>query len=144
MGLGHGEGVRAQGRTAAEQVGQPFVPEGGLPGAVGEDAQRLPPVAGRLLGEDLGVNLVHHEVEQLLLGGDVSVQPHRAGVQPGGDLAQRHRLQPALVGQRDGGGDDPLPVERHGASRRLRPVPHSHGYIVLLRYIVIVKYSVST
>jgi hypothetical protein len=137
-------GAWVKSRRPAEQVGQPFVTESGLPGAVGEDAQRLPPVTGLLLGENLGVDLVHHEVKQLLLGGDVSVQPHRAGVQPGGDLAQRHRLQPALVGQRDGGGDDPLPVERHGASRRLRPVPHSHGHTVLLRCIVMGKYSVST
>ncbi|MFF4625656.1 glycoside hydrolase 64/thaumatin family protein [Nonomuraea jabiensis] len=68
--------------------------------------QRLPPVAVLLLGENLGVDLAHHEVELLLLGGDVSVQPHRAGVLPGGDLAQRHRFQPDLLGQRDGGSDD--------------------------------------
>ncbi|GAA3263474.1 hypothetical protein [Nonomuraea helvata] len=89
------------------------------------------------------MDLVHHEVEQLFLGGDVSVQPHRADLQAGGDLAQRPRLQPGLAGQRDGGEDDALPVEGQRASRRLGPVPHGHGYIELLRYIVTIKYSVS-
>ena len=40
--------------------------------------------------------------------------------------------------------EDEMPVESHGASRRLRPVPHSHGHTVLLRYSVTRQYGVST
>jgi hypothetical protein len=126
-GFSAGQRVRPELGPPAEQVGEPFVLVGGLPDVFGKGAQHLSPtVSGR---PDLGVDRIDHQVEQLLLGGDVAVQPHRSDVQRRGDLAQRHRVQAVRIGELDRRLDDPPPAQRgrHRSIRRLRPLPHQHA-----------------
>jgi hypothetical protein len=81
------EGRRAEVRAAAEQVGDPLVPQGGVPDPVRDGPQDVGP--GRPGGRrDLAVHRVDHQFEQFFLGVDVPVEPHRAGVERAGDLPQ--------------------------------------------------------
>jgi hypothetical protein len=94
------ERVRAEERSPADEVGEPLVPQGGQPGAVGGAGHRAAPVLAWFRERDLAVDLVDHEVEQLRLSGEVAVESHGPGVEGGADLAQRDAVEVLGVGER--------------------------------------------
>jgi len=55
-----------------------------------------------------GGSLVRHQVDQLVLAGEVAVEVHRPGLQRGGDPADRDGVESVGVGQAGGGRDDRL------------------------------------
>jgi hypothetical protein len=56
-----------------------------------------------------GGSLVRHQVDQLVLAGEVAVEVHRPGLQRGGYPADRHGVESAGAGQAGRGRDDRLP-----------------------------------
>jgi len=118
-------------KAAAEQIDQPLVLERDLPGCPGDQTQSVAPIVrSGVLPLDLGVDRVDHEVEQLLLGRQVAIKPHRPGVERR-DFADRDGLQPVRVGEADGDGHDRVAAERdrHPAGPRLWPLPHQRDNI---------------
>src|SRR5439155_9447414 len=74
---------------------------------------------------DLVDDEVDHCVHEVPLVDDVVVQGHGFDTQFAGERAHRQRLDPALVGESDGGAQHPFPAERGpgpatGAGRRHR------------------------
>ena len=69
------------------------------PGGEGDRAQRLAPVVGqRLRHQHLAADLVQHQVQQLVLVGDVGVKAHRPDPELLGQAAHRDRFQALGVG----------------------------------------------
>ena len=85
---------------------------------------------------DLAEDQVDHAVEDVVLVGDVVVERHRLDAELLREPAHRERADALRVGQRDGGGQRPLPAEGR-ARRRMssRPVvpPRSIGLTTLQR-----------
>src|SRR4051794_9533124 len=77
------------------------------------------PVPVRRGRVDLAEDDVDHPVEEVGLAGDVVVERHRLDPELLGELAHRQLLGPTLVGQRDGGAQDPVAVERGPSRQRL-------------------------
>ena len=90
------------------------------PAVAGEDlADRDSPLPHRRLpvgfagGQvDLAKDDVDHAVEEVVLVGDVVIQRHRLDPDRFAELAHGQRGDAALVGQRDGGAQHPLPTQR--------------------------------
>src|SRR5699024_7474443 len=77
------------------------------------------PIYGRLRTRWL-TGRVHHELKQLLLGPDVSVQRHGRHVELFGDLGQGRRLEAPVIGELNGGGHHGFDVEGGLSAPRLR------------------------
>jgi ABC-2 type transport system ATP-binding protein len=144
------QGVRADRRPTVEDRDRPGMAQQRLPHRPARAAQHRPPVARVVAVVDqLADDQVGHQVEQLVAGGDVAVQGHRARAEPGRDLAHGHRAEPLGVGDRhaglgDGGMGEParaaLPGPLHPGEddlagllvgHRLPPLAAALAYSVL-------------
>ena len=84
--------VGAEARPLPEGLERPGVRDEGVVRAVGDLAQRLAPVVGQRLGEQyLADDLVEHEVDEVVLAGDVRVDAHRPDPELAGDAADGDR-----------------------------------------------------
>ena len=70
------------------------------------------PVGSGDRGVDLADDDVDHAVEELVLVGHVLVERHRHHAQFLRELAHVQRLDPGVVGERDGGAQHPVPAQR--------------------------------
>jgi hypothetical protein len=75
-----------------------------------EAAQAFTPLRGGRRGLEAAEHAIEQRVDELLLGGEVVVQGHRHGAEPGRDRAHRQRGE-ALRGDRFGGIEDDLAAQ---------------------------------
>ncbi len=105
--LHDGEGVRAEGLPGGQGGRQPGVASHDRALFAGDAPEVGAPVAGGFGRQPVvAAHLVDHELQQRLLVGDVAVEGHRSGPDPGRDRAHRDRREPLGVGEGDGLGGD--------------------------------------
>ena len=114
--------VRPGGRSVAEKVDRPRVPEQRRPCVAGVASQVRPPVPGRFRHVALRLHPLQHQLVQFFFRRHVPVQRHRANAQLAGDPPHAHRLGPVRVRDGDGGGDDVGQAEPAHPARRLARV----------------------
>ena len=69
---------------------------------------------------DLAEDEIHDAVQDPLLVGEVVVERHRLDAERLTELAHAERLEPALIGELQGGLEHALPGQREAALGRLR------------------------
>ncbi len=112
-----GEGVRAERPLSGQRRGQPRVTPHQRTLLAEEVPQVRAPVAGRSGRQPVFPgDLVDHQLQQRLLVGDVAVERHGAGPDPGRDRAHGDRAEPFGVGEGDGRGGDLGPAVCRGAA----------------------------
>jgi hypothetical protein len=89
------------------------VADEGVAGRDGSLAHGRLPVGLQRRQLDLAEDEVDHAVEDLVLVGDVVVQRHRLHAEGLGELAHGEGGDARLVGELDGGTQDPLLAQRH-------------------------------
>ena len=89
-------------RRAVHDRGQPVVPLDEIPALAGQVRDGRPRIGRwRARIDVLGGGLVDHQLDQVVLGGDVVVQRHGADAEFGGDPAHGHRVDALGVGDPD-------------------------------------------
>src|SRR5581483_2580825 len=105
-------------RRSDREAARPRVAQERLVGGHRAGSHRGAPVHVPVWKLDLVDDEVDDAVDEVALVGDVVVQRHRLDAEGGRELAHRERLDPALVGEPQGGGEDALPAEG-GAARHV-------------------------